>query len=674
MATPSARAAGAALPLCLLLAQLLLTATVLAPPWEAAASSGTAAHAPAVQSVRITQMRVEYGSRPIGLDVAQPRFAWQLALEPDDAVRGVSQQAYRIIVSTAASCEVGDAWDSGMVAGNASAHIVYGGLPLSADTTYYWRVTVWWDADVPHGSGAFRVMQQATTSVVESFDTGLPEPEDWDGARWLGGFGNQFRGDFVLPTVPARARLFVTAVGCYSLWINGIPVEDGRRRLDPGFSTVFQARVLYSGFNVTQLLRAGANTIGLWLGTCQYGYIGSFCVLGAAACNALLLKLSIVDAAGRRWAFVSDERTGAWRVMQGPVVAESLYHGEQYDARLELPDWNRPEGGRSQAWSRAQPRRPSVGRLSALLMPPIAEQEVVRPVRCYPTMPGHVVCDMGDNIAGYTRILRVRGAAGDTIVLSHAEITYPDGSIQNVYACGPGLSQPDGGNCANQTDRFILRGAPEGESYTPSFTYHGFRYVDVFGFPGNVTPDDIEGVVVTTRVERSGSMQLNSTVLEQIQRAIVRTQRDNLHSIPTDCPTREKRGWLGDGQWTSLEAMYNLDMAAFYTNWVRTMRDSAQIGCELAAVGTGNATSVIDAAPDAALPVTETVRPATYVCCDGSGRFGCDHYVWRDTAGSLPGARRGSTQPRPLTARFATASHAARITDVVPYTKPTCMS
>jgi len=474
-------------------------------------------------------LRCEYLSNPLGIDVRQPRFAWGL----DHTARGQRQTAYQILVATQPGLldqDKGDQWDSGKVVSEDSTQVVYSGKPLASGAAYYWKVRTW-DKD-GNASPYSRVVQ---------FEMGLLSADEWKG-QWIGG-ANQLRTEFQLAEAVARARVYICGLGYYELRVNGAKV--GSNVLDPGWTT-YEKRVLYTTYDVTPLLQRGANAVGVMLGEGWY------------KSRALLLQMNIELVNGKRLSVTSSP---AWRGKDGPITSDSVWDGEIYDAPRETPGWDRP-GFNDSNWAAAQLVKSPGGVLSAQMMPPIRVVDTITPVGLTNPQPGVYVYDLGQNFSGWAQ-LRVKGPRGAAVKLRFSELLYDDGMINRENIRG-----------AKARDTYILRGEGGLEVYEPRFTYHGFRYVEVTGFPGTPSLDSLRGRVVRSDVESVGSFAASKPLLNQIQRLIRWGQATNLHSIPTDCDQRDERlGWLGDAHVTAEEAMLNFDMAAFYTNFVRDIRD-----------------------------------------------------------------------------------------------------
>jgi len=490
-----------------------------------------------------TDLRCEYLSNPKGIDVQRPRFSWVL----HHSERAQVQTAYQILVGSSAEGlgrDAGDIWDSGKVDSSDSTQVVYAGKALSSGKTYYWKAR-YWDAAgnaSPYSAGA-------------QFEMGLLSRDEWKG-QWIE--GNLLRKEIALEGKIVRARAYVTALGYYELRING--EKAGRNVLDPAFTT-YPKRVLYTTYDVTQRLRSGKNAFAVMLG-------GGWATLGKRFFDpevgpyyrapALLLQVNIEFEGGKTVSVVSD---GSWKATQGPILSDSVYDGEEYDARREQPGWDQP-GFDDSTWSATQTVEGSKGVLSAQMMPPIRVVDSMVPRSIANPRPGVFVFDMGQNMSGWVQ-LRVQGPAGTQVTLRFAELVYPDGMI-NRENLGEAKSR----------DIYTLKGEGQ-ETYEPRFTYHGFRYVEVTGFPGAPGLDSLRGRVVHTAVGAAGSFVASKQILNDIQRLIHWSQLTNLFSIPTDCDQRnERQGWMGDAQATAEEAMMNFDMAAFYSNFIRDIRDA----------------------------------------------------------------------------------------------------
>ena len=476
-----------------------------------------------------SQLRCEYLKNPEAVDVSAPRFAWIL----NHTDRAQKQTAYELQVSKDPQFTVGSVWATGKVTSPQSIQVEYKGQPLSSDTDYFWRVR-YWDA-----SGA-----ESPWSETARFSTGLLEGSDWK-AKWIGG-GTLLRSDFNLKGRIRRARAFVAAQGYYELHINGQRI--GHHVLDPAW-TDYNKRVLYSTYDVTQNLMNGQNAVGVMLGKAWYGK-----TYGGAP--RFICQIRREYGYGKPFTVVSDDN---WQAFQSPVVGDDIYDGETYDARLE---------GKSQGQPVKVEAVPAV--LSSQMMPAMEVVDTLSPQRMVEASPGSYVYDFGQNFSGWVR-LKAQGPAGTKVRIRYAELADPDGAIR-----------VDNLRSARSTDTYILRGDPDGEEYETHFTYHGFRYAELTGFPGVPTLDAVRGREVHTAVEATGNFTSANALLNGMQHMFLWSIKTNLASVPTDCNQRDERlGWMGDAHLSAETAILNFDMAAFYTNFLRDIQDAQGSGGEV---------------------------------------------------------------------------------------------
>ena len=521
--------------------------------------------------------RTEFSPNPLGIDQVPPRLSWEVHATR----RGCLQTAYQIeVASTVEKLAVGecDLWDSKQVSSGNSTQLAYAGKPLTSGERAYWHVRVWDNQN-----------HVSEYSPPAFFEMGLLKKEDWQGA-WIGASelpllpatpGNAWqathgelgdepinpaillRREFTLPGKIRSARAYVCGLGYFELSINGSRVGD--HVLDPGY-TNFDHRVLYVTHDVTSQLKEGANALSLVLGGGWYDLPTPDVWDGQKApwrrSPRALVQVNLTMADGTTRTIQSDD---TWRVTtDGPVVFNSVRGGEIYDARKELTGWDQP-GYPDDKWQKAHMVEAPKGSLSAQYGPPIKVMATVVPVKITTPRPGVYVFNMGQNMSGWAQ-LHIHGERGTTVKMKYAERLGPDGSvIQN------GLNRFTYGRF--QTDTYILKGGGE-EVWEPGLAYHGFRYVEVTGLMTPPTLDLLRGRVVYSSVEPSGSFSCSNDLLNRIQQACRATLVGNLHSIPTDCPTREKNGWMADGLAAATAAVYNYDMVNFYRKWLDDMRDA----------------------------------------------------------------------------------------------------
>jgi alpha-L-rhamnosidase len=498
-------------------------------------------------SLSTEKLLTEYTQNPIGIDEPTPRFSWV----PIHSSKRQVQTAYRVIVSTSlenALNGIGDLWDSGFVRSDFNLAI-YGGPALKSFTKYFWRVK-WWDRDG----------KESPWSDVAFFETGPLGPEDWGGAVWIGG-GQMLRTEFKLDDEVAEARAYVSGLGYYELRINGTRIGD--RILDPPWS-VYDKRIYYSTYDVTDLLRKGGNAIGIILGRGRFSprYYEKFRTRYYGEPKAILL-LRMVLRSGREVSIVTSEGNG-WRCLEnGPILDDDIYNGYRYDSRLEPKGWDLP-GFDDATWTPCIRSDPPSGRLSsASTIPATKVKAMLRPQRVYSTRPGVLICDFGQNLVGWVRLRINSPLRGAMIRIRYSELIGPSGELDRRNLRG-----------AEAEDIFILRG--DEHFVEPRFTYHGFRYVEIQGYPGTLSIDDVEALVVYADLERVGSFVCNDHVANDIHRLSLWSFKGNLNNgVITDCPQRDERmGWLGDA-WLSAEAIaLNFDVLRYYEKFILDIMDS----------------------------------------------------------------------------------------------------
>jgi alpha-L-rhamnosidase len=484
------------------------------------------------------RLRTEYIENPAVIDTPAPRFSWVL----EHTERGQKQTAYQIQVGASPRFETADAWDSGNQSSGASSQIEYAGKPLASDVAYFWRVRYWDAAGV-----------ESPWSQPASFHTGLLNASDWK-AKWITG-GTLLRRSFTLAAPVKRARVFVAATGYYELHIDGHRV--GHHVLDPGW-TDFRKRVLYSAYDVTANLAPGRNAVAVLLGR------GWFTKALHDPPN-LILQLEGEYQDGSPFSIVSDSE---WQSFESPITMDDIYDGETYDARKEHPGWDTADFDESGAPCAAANLTGVT--LSAQAMPAIEVVDTLLPHKISQPRAGVYVFDFEQNFSGWAA-LRASGEPGEKIRIRYAETLNPDGTLNTENLRG-----------ARATDTYILRGGGSTEHYEPRFTYHGFRYVEITGLTGAPTLATVRGREVHTAVASVGGFSSSNQMLNDLQSAMAWGIKTNLASVPTDCDQRDERlGWMGDAHLSAETAIFNFDMAAFYDNFLRDIRDSQGEGGEV---------------------------------------------------------------------------------------------
>jgi len=378
------------------------------------------------------------------------------------------------------------------------------------------------------------------------------------GTPWPAQPVNLLRRDFTLAKTVHRARIYSTALGTYQLYLNGQRV--GNDILAPGW-TDYRKRIVYQVYDVTSQVKAGANAIGAILGGGWYadglGWLQTRYNFGPPPVR-LLVQLELEYADGTRDSVVSDE---SWKATQSPILASEIYNGESYDARLEQNGWNQPSFSDSR-WGAvaiaAEPPAPVV----AQDFQPIRVNETLKPKAVTNPKPGVYIFDLGQNMVGWAR-LHVAGKTGTRVQMRFGEVLKPNGELYTENL-----------RTAEATDLYTLRGKGT-ESYEPHFTFHGFRYVELTGYPGTPTNDAIEGIVFYTAAPFTIQFQTANETVNQLWSNILWGQRGNFLSVPTDCPQRDERlGWMGDAEVFWRTASFNTNLAAFSHKFTTDIRDA----------------------------------------------------------------------------------------------------
>ena len=499
-----------------------------------------------------TYLRTESLVSPINIDTALPRFSFQLA----HTDRGQSQSAYNIVVRQANGTLV---WDSGKVISDRTQNIAYAGSPLSSDADYTWEVTSW---DSMGNAGP--------TSGVATFSTAMLTPAvNFAGADWLGvSAGNMLRATFNLSAAPVRARLYIFGLGAYHAFVNGAPASPSV--LFP--FTEFEKRVTYDVLDVTRALLPGCNAMGVLLGNGWYSQPSI-----AVGPRSLMFVLSVTTAGGGTTLFRSSLAASpggvTFSAAPGPVLKDDVYAGEAVDGRLWQPGWDTCAFSPSSSWTPAgaaaslPPGGP--GSYAARVLPiTTAEDFLPISITSPPSAPGDFVFDFGQT-ASYQCTLRlpVGTPAGLTITLSFGEMLHADGTMWNPVAS-------DTPQIASYTTSGVPSPGSDAEVYRTLFVSFGARYAQVSGLPGVPALDALTGHFVHSRVESAGSLVSSSTVVNAIYRATRYSSLSNLADVPTDCPQRERRGWLGDLQLAHLGRVYMHDMAAMTGKALGDIADS----------------------------------------------------------------------------------------------------
>ncbi len=490
------------------------------------------------------ELLAEYSHRPLGLWTARPRLSWQVDPSAETPAAFEVQVASSIELLDA---DAPDLWNTGRRPLEEAWGVEYDGVPLDSRQQCWWRVRV----SNPDHTGPW--------SSAESFEISLLHPDDWT-ARWTGRPGSHsggalyLRQGFELERPVRRARLYVTGLGWYQARLNGRRI--GTEMLDPA-PTDTSRRLHFATHDVTEHLKVGVNVLGAILG---HGWNGD---------QKFLAQLEITLDDGRN-VMVGTGQTGIgagmWHALHGPITAESMYDGETYDARLENRLWDdevidlvaAPMRDLNQAMMADAPG----GVLTPRPLPAIEVTETRRAAGIAEPRPGVFVVDTGQNLAGWLRIT-VDGAPGEEIRLRYAETLYPDGTVNQENL-----------RSALATDRLITDGLGP-RRWEPTMTSHGFRYVQIEGWPGTPGLDDIEVRVVRSALDRTARFDSSDALVNRISEAVYWTEVGNTQAVPTDCPQRNERmGWLNDMAARSEELVYTFDSSLFLAKWMDDIADT----------------------------------------------------------------------------------------------------
>ena len=557
----------------------------------------------AFADLSVADLRTEYRENPLGIDEARPRLMWRL----ESNERAQEQSGYRILVATTVEnlqADKGDLWDTGKVDSRQTIHIEYDGQPLQSRQPCYWKVMVWDQDDVA-----------SEWSESANWSMGLLEEKDWR-AKYISyadpepifksttelylPSARHYRKEFRAHKKVKRATLYATALGIYEFQLNGQRVGDAW--FAPGW-TDYRQRAYYYTHDVTDLMAQDGNAIGAIVAEGWYsGYVGFglFTGMGTEKTGraiygktpAVMAQLEIEYDDGSMHTVSTD---ATWKVTgEGPYREADLLMGESYDARREMPGWSTvdfddgnwktaihatdagPQSamfyeGRSPTQEGEQVeikgterdfgfRRP---RVEAFPGNPVRVTEEIRPIEVVSRGNGHYIINLGQNFAGSVR-LKVKGPTGHRIQLRYGEMLHPNGQLMTENL-----------RKARATDSYTSKGNPNGEIYTPLFTFHGFQYVELTNFRGEADLDTITGLVLHSDTPLASTFECSDPMVNQLYSNVIWTQRANFIDLPTDCPQRDERmGWTGDAQAYIATAIYNAEVGAFYTKWFRELMEA----------------------------------------------------------------------------------------------------
>jgi alpha-L-rhamnosidase len=492
----------------------------------------------------VTGLRCEYLINPLGINVQKPRLSWRI----ESNETNVRQTTYEIkveITANSLSNRKNLIWSSGKVTSEQSVNVDYKGPALKSSTRYYWQVRIW--------DNKGKVAEWSTPAWWE---TALLDHKEWK-AEWIVASNKSgedhrpsyFRKEFACRKKVLSARLYITSLGLYQVFLNGKKI--GSDLFTPGW-TSFNKRLQYQTYDVTNLLRS-ENAIGAIVGDGWYrGNIG-----GKVQRNyygdqlALLAQIEILFNDGTRQLVKTDN---SWFSGNGPIVTSDIYNGETYDSTVDISGWDKWGFNKDffvPVMIDDHPKNTLVSSNSY----PVRAISTIKPQKIIITPKGETVFDMGQNMVGWVRI--TAKGEGKPIILQFAEVLDRNGNfyIENLRK-------------AKATDLFIPKG-DQIQTFEPCFTFHGFRYVKVENYPGKPDMNCIEGIVIYSDMPQTGMFTCSDSLINQLQSNIQWGQRGNFLDIPTDCPQRDERlGWTGDAQVFVPTASFNYDVAPFFTKWM----------------------------------------------------------------------------------------------------------
>ena len=510
------------------------------------------------QDLMVKDLTIEHKKNPVGIDITSPRFSWKIT------GTGVNllQSAYSIRVATDGKfSSAATVWQTGKVESDESVLVEYKGPDLKSGQRYFLQVKIW------DNKG-----KSSKWSETAFWEMGLLSKSEWK-AKWVEIKGDtlqespspHFRKEFKVEKKIASARVYVTSHGYYELHLNGNKVGD--QVLTPGW-TSYGKRLQYQVYDVTSQLKEGNNAIGAVLGNGWYrgplAWGDNWAIYGKRL--GLLLQLRITFTDGTESLVLSDE---TWKTStDGAIRRNGIYFGETYDATKKLTGWD-IAGYNDNNWKKADTGNYSLNNLIAAEGAQTRKIQEIKPVRIFRTPKGNLVVDMGQNMVGWLR-LKVKGTKGTVVTLRHAEVLDKFGEFYTTNL-----------RAARCELNYTLAGTGE-EIYEPRFTFMGFRFVEVIGFPGELTAENLTGVVVHSDMAVTGSYECSNPLINQLQHNIQWGQKGNFVDVPTDCPQRDERlGWTGDAQAFCRTAAFNMDVAAFFTKWLKDVAADQRPGGEV---------------------------------------------------------------------------------------------
>jgi alpha-L-rhamnosidase len=517
--------------------------------------------AKAQNKISVTNLQCEMLNNPEGIDVLQPRLSWQI----NAAVNDVKQTAYQIVVASSLenlNSDKADLWNSGKVESKESVNIVYKGKRLENRQDVFWKVVVWTSKG------------EAKSNETAHFSIGILTYADWKSTRWIG-YEKLFRDDSIsqyarlsarylrkeinLKKQVKNAKVYIMGMGLYELYINGNKIGD--QVLAP-VPTDYTKNVKYNVFDVTSQLKEGKNMLGAILGNGRFFAMRQDYKpykIKSFGLPKMALQLFVEYTDGTQDIIRTDD---TWKVTtDGPILSNNEYDGEEYDARKEMKGWNTTNFD-DKNWVNARYVQEPGGFYEGQMTPNMKIMGEVKPISIKATPKGTYILDMGQNMVGWLQ-LRVKGKSGDQVTMKFAESLQADGSLYIANL-----------RDAKTTDVYTLKGQGE-EIWEPRFIFHGFRFVEVSGFPTKPTVDNFNGKVVYDAIRTTGTFESSDAIMNQIFKNAYWGIRGNYKGMPIDCPQRnERQPWLGDRTTGAYGESFLFDNQTLYAKWLDDIKNA----------------------------------------------------------------------------------------------------
>lgn len=517
--------------------------------------------AKAQNKISVMNLRCEMLSNPEGIDVLEPRLSWLL----DSSISGVEQTAYQILVASTKeklNANQADLWDSGKVTSSQSISVIYKGKKLESRNEAFWKVKIWTNKS------------ETTWSETNYWSMGILTYADWKSTRWIGYeklskddsvsqysrlSARYLRKELDLKKQVKKAKVYIMGMGLYELYINGNKIGD--QVLAP-VPTDYTKNVKYNVFDVTSQLKEGKNMLGTILGNGRYFAMRQDYKpykIKSFGFPKMALQLFVEYTDGSSEIIRTDD---TWKLTtDGPILSNNEYDGEEYDARKEMKGWNTTNFD-DKNWINARYVQEPGGFYEAQMTPNMKIMGEVKPISIKPTSRGTYILDMGQNMVGWLQ-LKVKGKSGDQITMKFAESLQADGSLYIANL-----------RDAKTTDFYTLKGEGE-EIWEPIFVYHGFRFVEISGFPTKPTLDNFVGKVVYDDMKTTGTFESSDATMNQIFKNAWWGISGNYKGMPVDCPQRnERQPWLGDRTTGAYGESFLFDNQTLYAKWLDDIKYS----------------------------------------------------------------------------------------------------